>query len=113
MDPEWLKRMADAEDDAGSVSVGGLAVELGLYENQCARDATEVFSAGDVFQITPEHGRKGWIGAFVLATEIKKWGIQGFVVHVESHDEQRQAFIRLPWSEVNYVGHAPFTPSEG
>src|SRR3990167_9159784 len=26
---------------------------------------------GDVFQITEEHGRNGWIGAFVMATEIK------------------------------------------
>lgn len=36
-DPEWLRRMADAEDACGSVSVGGLAADLGLYqENQMA-----------------------------------------------------------------------------
>lgn len=52
------------------------------------------YSVGDVFQINEAHGRNGWIGAFVMATEIKTWGIQGFVSHVKTHDEQSQAFIR-------------------
>ena len=65
---------------------------------------------GDVFQINENHGRKGWIGAFVMATEIKLWGIQGFVPHIETHDEQRQAFIRLKWEEIDYIGHAKLVP---
>lgn len=66
--------------------------------------------AGDVFQITEAHGRQGWIGAFVLATEIKTWGIQGFVVHVQTHDEQSKAYIRLKWEEIEYIGHAVLIP---
>lgn len=31
---EWLKKMAEAEDKAGSTSVGGLAVDLGLYKKE-------------------------------------------------------------------------------
>jgi hypothetical protein len=32
--PEWLLRMADAEAECGGcISVGGLAVELGLYKS--------------------------------------------------------------------------------
>ena len=65
------------------------------------------YAAGDVFQINEKHGRKGWIGAFVMATEIKSWGIQGFVSHVETHDQQNKAYIRLKWDELDYVGHAP------
>ena len=66
---------------------------------------------GDVFQITEAHGRSGWIGAFVLATEIKSWGIQGFVANVDTHDEQKQAYIRLKWDEIEYIGHAPLVPA--
>jgi hypothetical protein len=69
-------------------------------------------SAGDVFQIAETHGRKGWIGAFVLATEIKPWGIQGFVACIKTHDEQQQAFIRLKWEEIEFVGHAALKPAE-
>lgn len=67
---------------------------------------------GDVFQINETHGRQGWIGAFVMATEIKTWGIQGFVSHVATHDEQTRAYIRLKWSEIDYVGHAPLVPGD-
>lgn len=67
---------------------------------------------GDVFQIKPEHGRAGWIGAFVLATEIKSWGIQGFVAHVATHATQSRAYIRLKWEEIEFVGSAPFVPGD-
>lgn len=67
---------------------------------------------GDVFQITEAHGRQGWIGAFVLATEIKSWGIQGFVVSVKTHDEQQRAFIRLKWEEIQCIGHAWLVPAD-
>lgn len=68
---------------------------------------------GDVFQIVESHGRAGWIGAFVLATEIRDWGIIGFVAHVATHDEQNHAYIRLPWQEIEHVGRAPLVPGDG
>ena len=67
---------------------------------------------GDVFQINEHHGRKGWIGAFVLATEIETWGIVGFVCHVATHEEQHRAYIRLEWDHVDFVGTAPLHPNE-
>lgn len=65
---------------------------------------------GDVFQINESHGRKGWIGAFVMATEIKHFGIQGFVSHVVEHEKQNRAYIRLKWEEIDYIGHAVLVP---
>lgn len=62
---------------------------------------------GDVFQINEKHGRKGWIGAFILCTEVRAWGIVGFVSHVHAHEEQRRAYIRLKWEEIDFVGTAP------
>lgn len=67
---------------------------------------------GDVFQIIETHGRKGWIGAFVMATEIRSWGIQGFVAHVVEHEEQARACIRLRWDEIEFVGRAPLMPED-
>lgn len=67
---------------------------------------------GDIFQIIEAHGRNGWIGAFVMATEIKSWGIQGFVPHVQTHDEQTRAYIRLKWEEIEFIGHAPLIPAD-
>ena len=68
------------------------------------------YKAGDVFQITEKHGRKGWIGAFVLATEIKSWGVQGFVAHIVTHEEQQSVYIRLPWSDIEFIGHSVLIP---
>lgn len=70
------------------------------------------YSRGDVFQINEKHGRAGWIGAFVLATEIKSFGIQGFVAHIESHEQQNQAYIRLNWDEIDFIGKAPLVPED-
>lgn len=85
-------------------------------ENQLARDEGAIqmaeYRPGDVFQINEQHGRQGWMGAFVLATEIKRWGIQGFVVAIQTHDKQEQAYIRLPWKEIDYIGHAKLVPSD-
>jgi hypothetical protein len=73
---------------------------------------SDKYKSGDVFQIIEEHGRNGWIGAFVLATEIKNWGIQGFVHHVKTHEEMASAYIRLPWKDIEFVGHAILIPQE-
>jgi hypothetical protein len=67
---------------------------------------------GDVFQINERHGRAGWIGAFLLATEIKSWGVMGFVSTIETHDQQRRAYIRLKWDELDYIGHTNLRPAD-
>lgn len=70
----------------------------------------EQYKEGDVFQINEKHGRKGWVGAFILATEIKSWGIQGFVAAPIEHEEQAHYYIRLKWEELDFIGHAALVP---
>lgn len=72
-------------------------------------DTTKV-EPGDVFQIMPEEGRAGWIGCFVLCTEVKAWGIQGFVGWPDEHTKQSQAYIRLPWDQIEFIGKALLMP---
>jgi hypothetical protein len=67
---------------------------------------------GDVFQINEHHGCGGWMGAFVLATEIKSWGILGYVHTIQTHDEYGRAYIRLPWEQIDYVGKAKLIPAD-
>jgi hypothetical protein len=67
---------------------------------------------GDVFQINEKHGRDGWVGALVMAEEIKSFGIQGFVHVVKNHNEYGRAYIRLNWEEIDFVGHAPLVPQD-
>lgn len=59
----------------------------------------------DVVQIIPSHE---WSGCFVIVTEVKKWGIQGFVqVPMKS-----QAYIRIKNGEFEKVGKAIFVLNE-
>lgn len=67
---------------------------------------------GDVFQINETHGREGWIGVFILATEIRTWGIQGFTTCIKTHNEKNLAYIRLEWSEIDYIGRAALIPDD-
>jgi len=74
-----------------------------------------LYRPGDVFQINEKHGRAGWIGVLVMATEVKAWGIVGFVAHPATHDHQEQAYIayiRLKWDDLDYIGHAPLVPGD-
>ena len=65
---------------------------------------------GDVVQINEVHGRGGWIGAFVMVEEVKAWGIQGFVHHIETHDNHGRMYIRLKWEEIEFIGKAALVP---
>jgi len=71
------------------------------------------YKPGSVFQINETHLRPGWIGCFVLATDIKSWGIQGVVSHPgETHQDRAEYPIRLNWSEIDYIGEAKLVPQE-
>ena len=67
---------------------------------------------GDVFQVNERHPQPGWVGAFVTATEMKGFGIQGFVHIVQSSIRSGQAYIRLGWDEMDYIGHAALMPGD-
>ncbi len=47
-------------------------------------------------------GKAGWIGCLVQVSELKQWGIQGFV----KLPMQGDAYIRLQWNEIEYIGEA-------
>ena|ERR1700760_2643000 len=65
---------------------------------------------GDVYQINEKHGRAGWVGAFVLAIDIRSWGVLGFVHLIKTHEQNESAFIRLEWNHIDYVGKAALVP---
>lgn len=67
------------------------------------------FSAGDLFQINPNFvGNRAFAGCFLVATEIKTWGIQGYVQALGESRAERggQAFIRIDWEDIEYIGRA-------
>lgn len=66
---------------------------------------------GTVFQITEGHDRKGWIGAFITATEVNSLGIEGYVQVIQTPEKHRRAFVRLPWSHIDYIGMAVLVPA--
>jgi sporulation protein YlmC with PRC-barrel domain len=55
----------------------------------------------DVMQITPDHD---WGGAFLIVTEVRHWGVIGFV----EIPKQGQAYIRIPFEQVEKIGAAIF-----
>lgn len=59
----------------------------------------------DVVQIVPEHE---WGGCFLMVTEVKSWGIQGFV----QIPINRQAHIRLKHEDYVKIGTAEFILQE-
>lgn len=74
---------------------------------------TEAIEVGDVIQIMPESEKRGWVGAFLLVTELKSFDVVGFVFMVNNSDEPPgRAYIRLPWKDVERVGAAPAVPKE-
>lgn len=61
---------------------------------------------GDVFQITEAHGQIGWVGCFVMATEVRDTGITGFVGCPAPDGPPGRASIRLDWVEIDFIGTA-------
>lgn len=50
-----------------------------------------------------EKGTPGWVGCFVTVTEVKSWGIQGFV---SIPMQEGQEFIRLNFNQIDHIGEA-------
>lgn len=59
----------------------------------------------DVVQLVPEHK---WSGCLVTVTEVKTWGIQGFV----QIPMKGQAFIRVNENDYEKIGTAVFVLNE-
>lgn len=62
---------------------------------------------GDVVQITRED--HGWYPALIVVSEVKQFGIQGYMTVVTSNDPNEPnapAYGRLNWGDFEYVGKA-------
>lgn len=65
-------------------------------------------SCGDVIQISPESDvREEFKGQIAFVDEVKGWGVVAIVRTFEG-----RAYIRLTWNQFEYVGVAPFLPSD-
>ena len=63
------------------------------------------YHPGDVFQIDPEHD-PNFGGAFIVATEIKTWGIQGWC---HSLSGATVAYYRVAWGKIVYIGRSAWS----
>lgn len=62
----------------------------------------------DVVQLAPEVKNPAFAGCFMVITEPKSWGAQGFV----QCPGQGQAYYRATWAEMEYIGRAAFVLSD-
>ena len=63
---------------------------------------------GDVVQISPEFSNPIFRGALVMVEDPKAFGMQGFVNCLDKGN----AYIRVEWKDMEYIGLAPFVPTE-
>lgn len=67
----------------------------------------ELINENSVVQIN-EKGQEGWIGCLVQVSEVKNWGIQGWV----KIPMQGDAYIRLNWEQIEFIGDAIMSPQK-
>lgn len=65
----------------------------------------ESVKVNSVVQVN-EKGLEGWIGCLVQVSEVKSWGIRGWI----QLPKQGPAYIRLKWEEIDYIGQAILVP---
>ena len=58
---------------------------------------------GSVVQIDPAHDEL-FGGHFLIVTEIKEWGVQGYVKPLELGN--KVAYYRVKWEAITYIGQA-------
>lgn len=68
---------------------------------------TEIWVKGDILQIDPEHDHI-FGGCFMLVTEPKEWGAQGFF----DVPGEGKAFYRVDHENATRVGFAEWLPEE-
>jgi len=73
------------------------------------QEKTKVGSVMQIIDMPESH--KGWIGAFLLVSEVKAFGVQGFVHTIIDHDNYSQAYTRLNWEQVHWIGQSVMIPS--
>lgn len=60
---------------------------------------------GDVVQLSPEVGNKAFACCFMVISEPKPWGAQGYVQGLGTREAQvGQAYYRAKWEEMEPTG---------
>jgi hypothetical protein len=68
-------------------------------------NTTEALSVGDVVQLCPGFKNPMFACCMVTVSELKPWGIQGYVQALGENGEMGgQAYIRATWSDIEFVG---------
>lgn len=66
---------------------------------------------GAVVQVDIDHDPACFAACFVLVTEVRSWGVQGFVFMPASKESlPGRAYLRLKWEDVEPVGPACWVP---
>lgn len=66
---------------------------------------------GSVLQIDPAIKDSFFAACLMTVTEVKEWGVQGFVCSPGKRGEMPgQAYTRQKWETVEYVGEAVWAP---
>jgi hypothetical protein len=55
-----------------------------------------------------ENGQEGWIGCFLQVSEVKTWGIMGWV----QIPMGGSAYLRPTWNQIDYIGNAVLVPQK-
>lgn len=72
-------------------------------------DKDEPISPGDVVQLGPNTNNKAFEFCFLVVTDLKDWGVQGYVQPIGEKNGQPavgQAYYRARWDEFEFVGRA-------
>ena len=74
-------------------------------------DPENPIEVGDVVQIAPDSD-SSFRGCFMLVTEVKSWGAQGFVAMPQARGElPGEAYFRCKWAEMERIGKAMWLPA--
>lgn len=80
---------------------------IGDYCLSCTQKNVKKSQIGvnSVVQVNTELDEKDnkFAGCFVVVTELKPWGIQGYAQNVGA---KGQIYIRLNWEQIEYIGEA-------
>jgi hypothetical protein len=64
-------------------------------------DTKQLVKENSVVQLN-EKAQEGWIGCFLQVSEVKNWGVQGWV----QIPMGGSAYLRPTWDQIDYIGEA-------
>lgn len=69
--------------------------------------ATDELKPNMVVQLSPQVGNPAFACCFMVVTEPKSWGAQGYVQSLGTREAPGgQAYYRAKWEEMEYIGAA-------